>query len=71
VTEIRGMLKTISLFHSRFIRLVRTVLCLVTCKFSIRRVLRNLQGRANDASEGGSPDVPSTMPKLVGHFGEY
>jgi hypothetical protein len=50
---------------------VRTVFCLVTCRSLIRRVLRNLQGRTNNASNGGSPDVPFPMPKSVGHFGEY
>jgi hypothetical protein len=50
---------------------VRTVFSPVTCRSLIRRVLHNLQGRTNNASEGGSPDVPSPMPKSVGNFGEY
>jgi hypothetical protein len=50
---------------------VRTVFSPVTCRSLIHRVLRNLQGRTNNASEGGSPDVPSPMPKSVGNFGEY
>jgi hypothetical protein len=42
------------------------------CRSLIRRVLRNLQGRTNNASKGGvSPDVPSPMPKSMGNFGEY
>jgi hypothetical protein len=52
-------------------QIVRTVLCLVTCGSLIHCVLRNLQGRTNNASEGGSPDVSPPMPKSVGHFGEY
>jgi len=51
--------------------LVRTVFSPVTCRSLIRRVLHNLQGRTNNASEGGSPNVPFPMPKSVGHFGEY
>jgi hypothetical protein len=50
---------------------VITVFSLVTCRFLIRRVLYNLQGRTNNVLEGESPDVPSPMPKSVGHFGEH
>jgi hypothetical protein len=42
----------------------------VTCGSLIRPVIRNLKG-INNASEGGSLDVPSPMPKSVSHFLEY
>jgi hypothetical protein len=60
-----------SLTNNPYILVVRTVFSPVTCRSLIRRVLHNLQGRTNNASEGGSPDVPSPMPKSVGNFGEY
>jgi len=59
------LLGTLILFDS-----VRTVFGPVTCGYLIFPVFHNLQG-INNASEGGSPDVPSPIPKSMNYFGEY